>query len=327
MSDMQESPKPFASSADLADKIATLEELAEGVYAFTAEGDPNVGAVVGRDGVLCVDARATPTHAREWLEALRQITRLPVSYLFLTHYHAVRVLGASAFDAAVIVAHEGTRRLIDERGEADFESEARRFPRLFRDVASVPGLTHPTVTFADEMRVTLGDREVVLSFVGRGHTEGDAIVWLPEERILFAGDLVEAAATPYCGDAFLNDWRASTLDRVAALDARVLVPGRGPTVSGGQVGAAISETRAYLDALCQTVGRVVDEGGDLKAAFDAAYTALAPRFGDTAIFEHCMPFNVARAYDELAGARPRVWTAGRDRALWDTLQRARQAAV
>jgi glyoxylase-like metal-dependent hydrolase (beta-lactamase superfamily II) len=320
MSETKASPKPFASSADLADKTATLEELADGVYAFTAEGDPNVGAVVGRDGVLCVDARATPTHAREWLQALRQITDLPVRYLFLTHYHAVRVLGASAFDASVIMAHEATRRLIDERGEADFESEARRFPRLFRDLDSVPGLTHPTMTFTEELRVSLGDRDVILRFLGRGHTEGDAVVWLPGERVLFAGDLVEAAATPYCGDAFLNDWRGATLDRVAALDARALVPGRGPAVSGDQVGAAISETRDYLDGLCETVGRVAGEGGDLKAAFGAAHAALAPRFGDTAIFEHCMPFNVARAYDELAGARPRVWTAERDRAMWDALQ-------
>lgn len=312
--------KPFASSADLADKTATLEEVADGVFAFTAAGDPNVGAVVGRDGVLCVDARATPTHAREWLAALRQITDLPVRYLLLTHYHAVRVLGASAFDASLIVAHEGTRRLIDERGDADFESEARRFPRLFRDVDSVPGLTHPGVTFTNEMRVDLGGREVVLRHLGRGHTEGDAVVWLPQERVLFAGDLVEAAATPYCGDAFLGDWRRVTLDRVAALDARTLIPGRGPTVSGARVVEAIADTRAYLDGLCDAVGRVVRDGGDLRDAFRAAHAHLAPRFGDTAIFEHCMPFNVARAYDELVGTRPRIWTADRDRAMWDALQ-------
>jgi len=312
--------RPFASSADHADQPAVLEELADGVYAFTAQGDPNVGAVVGSEGVLCIDARATPTHAQEWLTALRQITDLPVRYLLLTHYHAVRVLGAAAFGAQAILAHAGTARWIAERGEDDFASEARRFPRLFRDIASVPGLTRPTLSFADEVRVSLGDRDVVLGWIGRGHTEGDAVAWLPEQGVLFAGDLVEANATPYCGDAHLADWRSSTLDRVAAFRAQTLVPGRGPTVSGAEVPAAIAETRAYLDGLCLSVARSVARGGDLKAAFDAAHADLSPRFGATAIFEHCMPFNVARAYDELQGLAPRVWTAARDRDLWTALQ-------
>src|SRR5918999_6290055 len=141
--------KSFASTGDTAEQRSTLEELAPGVFAFTAEGDPNVGAIVGSDSVLAVDARATPTAAREWLTTLRERTELPVRYLALTHYHAVRVLGASAFGADWVIAHEGTRRWILERGEADFESETRRFPRLFRGVESIPGLTYPHVTFSD----------------------------------------------------------------------------------------------------------------------------------------------------------------------------------
>jgi glyoxylase-like metal-dependent hydrolase (beta-lactamase superfamily II) len=312
--------KPFASSADLADKAGTLQELAEGVYAFTAEGDPNVGAVVGSEGVLCVDARATPTHAREWLDVLRGVTDLPIRHLLLTHYHAVRVLGASAFGAGSILAHRGTRELIEERGQADFESEAGRFPRLFRDIGSVPGLTRPTLTFADEIRVSLGDRDVVIGWVGRGHTKGDAVAWVPDAGVLFAGDLVEAGAAPYCGDAYLADWRSATLDRVASFRARSLVPGRGPAVTGVAVGEAVEATRGFLDGLCGAVARVVAAGGDLKAAFDAAYAALQPRYGGTAIFEHCMPFNVARAWDELQGLEPQVWTAARDREVWDRLQ-------
>src|SRR5918997_5878562 len=180
--------KPFASSADLEEKRSTLEELAPGVFAFTAEGDPNVGAVVGEDAVLAIDARATPTHAREWLDELHRLTDKPVRYLVLTHYHAVRVLGASAFEADWVIAHEGTRRWIRERGEADFESETRRFPRLFQDVESIPGLTYPNVAFADSLRLDVGGREVKLLHLGQGHTSGDAAVWLEEERILFAGD-------------------------------------------------------------------------------------------------------------------------------------------
>src|SRR5829696_2297563 len=241
--------KPFASSADLEEKRSRLEELASGVVAYTAEGDPNVGAVIGEEAVLAVDARATPTHAREWLDELRRITDKPIRYLVLTHYHAVRVLGAAAFDAQSAIAHEGTRRWILERGEADFESETRRFPRLFRDVDSIPGLTHPNVAFTDRLTLLLGEREVQLLHVGRGHTAGDAAVWLPEERVLFAGDLVEARAAPYTGDAFIEEWSTTTLDRVEALGAQAIVPGRGPAAGP----EAIGETRAYLHTLWETV--------------------------------------------------------------------------
>ncbi len=305
--------KPFASSADLAEKRSTLEKLAPGVVAFTAEGDPNVGAVIGEDAVLAVDARATPALAREWLDELRRVTDRPVGYLVLTHYHAVRTLGASAFGAEWVIAHEGTRQWIRERGEADFESETRRFPRLFKDVGSIPGLTYPNVAFADRLTLEVGGREVELLHLGRGHTQGDTAVWLPEEKILFAGDLVEARAAPYMGDAFVEEWSTTTLDRVEALGAEVIVPGRGPAAGP----EAIAETREYLRTLWETV-RAGHES--LKEAFEAARAALEPRFGDWWIFEHCFPFNVARAYDEAGGVPPQIWTAEKDAAVWDQLQ-------
>jgi glyoxylase-like metal-dependent hydrolase (beta-lactamase superfamily II) len=312
--------KPFASTADLQEKTSTLEELAPGVFAYTAEGDPNVGAVVGPDSVLAIDARATPTAAREWLGELRALTDLPVRYLVLTHYHAVRVLGASAFEADWIVAHETTRRWILERGEQDFESETRRFPRLFRDVESIPGLTHPTVSFTETLSLFLGERKVQVCYLGGGHTEGDACVWLPQERVLFAGDLVEARAAPYMGDAAIEEWSTSTLDRVEALGAVALVPGRGPALKGNDVGNGIAGTRDYLRMLWQTAREVHDRGGTLREAFDAARAALEPRFGDWWIFEHCLPFNVARAWDEAGGLPPQVWTAEKDAAVWADLQ-------
>src|SRR2546423_3007594 len=106
--------KPFASSADLEEKTETLEVLADGVYALTAEGDPNVGAVEGEDFVVAFEARATPLMAGRWLDRLRRHTDKPVKYLVLSHYHAVRTLGAAAFNASSVIAHEQTRVLIAE---------------------------------------------------------------------------------------------------------------------------------------------------------------------------------------------------------------------
>ena len=316
--------KPFASSADLAAKEQTLEVLAEGVYALTAEGDPNVGAVEGEDFLVCFEAMATPTAARRWLARLREHTGKPVRYLVLSHYHAVRVLGASAFDAEVIVAHDNTRRLVAERGAQDWASEYGRMPRLFDDPDSIPGLTWPTATFSDRFTIHLGgDRgELVLRHCGRGHTEGDIIAWLPERRILFAGDLVEARAALYTGDAFHREWATTTLDRVAAYDADALIGGRGAVVHGrAEVAAAIAQSRDFLDTMLREVGAVRERGGTLRAAFAAAHAALAPAYGGWPIFEHCLPFNVSRLWDELSGIdRPVIWTAERDRAVWAELQ-------
>jgi glyoxylase-like metal-dependent hydrolase (beta-lactamase superfamily II) len=316
--------KPFASSADLSAKTETLEVLGDGVYALTAEGDPNVGAVEGEDFLVAFEARATPAAARDWLARLRTHTDKPVRYLVLSHYHAVRVLGASAFDAGAIVAHENTRKLIAERGKQDWDSEYGRMPRLFKEPAEIPGLTWPDVTFSDRLTIDLGgDRgELVLQYCGRGHTAGDIVAWLPRQRILFAGDLVEAQAALYTGDAFHADWAAGTLDRVAAFGAEALVGGRGAVPRGREaVDAAIAATRDFLRVMQREVGGVHARGGTLKDAFGAAHAALVGRYGHWPIFEHCMPFNVSRLWDELDGVDwPRIWTAERDRAVWDQLQ-------
>ncbi|MGI5202598.1 MBL fold metallo-hydrolase [Spirillospora sp. CA-108201] len=317
-------PRPFASSADLGDKTQTLEILADGVYALTAEGDPNVGAVEGEDFLVCFEALATPAAARDWLAVLREHTDKPIRYLVLSHYHAVRTLGASAFGATVVVAHDLTRALIAERGRQDWESEYGRMPRLFKDPDGIPGLTRPTTTFSGTLTIDLGgDRgDLDLAYCGRGHTEGDIVAWLPRHRILFAGDLVETQAALYTGDAFHREWAAGTLDHVHSFGAEILVGGRGAVAHGRDAAqAAVGQTRDFLTTMIGEVERVRREGGGLRDAFAAVHAALAPAYGGWPIFEHCLPFDVSRLWDELDGVeRPRIWTAERDREVWAELQ-------
>lgn len=317
-------PRPFASSADLGGKTQTLEILADGVYALTAEGDPNVGAVEGEDFLVCFEALATPAAARDWLAVLREHTDKPIRYLVLSHYHAVRTLGASAFGAPVIVAHDLTRALIAERGRQDWESEYGRMPRLFKDPDGIPGLTRPTATFSGTLTIDLGgDRgDLDLAYCGRGHTEGDIVAWLPRHRILFAGDLVETQAALYTGDAFHREWASGTLDHVHSFGAEILVGGRGAVAHGRDAAqAAVGQTRDFLVTMIDEVERVRREGGALKDAFAAVHAALAPAYGGWPIFEHCLPFDVSRLWDELDGVeRPRIWTAERDREVWAELQ-------
>lgn len=315
---------PFASSADLGVKTETLEVLADGVYALTAEGDPNIGAIEAEDFIIAFEARATPVAAKEWLNKLREHTQKPIRYLVLSHYHAVRVLGASAFEAESIIAHDQTKRLIDERGKEDWDSEFGRMPRLFKEPDSIPGLTHPDIIFNDRLEIPLGgDRgNLVLEYMGRGHTAGDIVAWLPKHKILFAGDLVEAQAALYTGDAFHMDWASGTLDKLKALEAEVLIGGRGAVARGrDEVDAAIEQTRGFLNGMIEKVGEVHKRGGTVKEAFEATHEHLAPKFGAWPIFEHCLPFDVQRLWDELDGIDwPRIWTAERDLEVWDKLQ-------
>ena len=313
--------KAFASQADLAEKKVSFDKLSDHAYAYTAEGDPNTGIIVGDNGVLVADAQATPVMAQDVIRRIRELTDKPIKYVVLTHYHAVRVLGASAYRAQEIIASQDTYDLIVERGEADMKSEIERFPRLFRAVESVPGLTWPTLTFKGEMTLWLGKLEVRLMQLGRGHTKGDTVVWLPGERVMLSGDLVEFGATPYAGDAYFNDW-PKTLDAIAALEPAKLVPGRGAALTTPQqVQEGLAATRAFVSELFAAVRPAAVAGNDLRSVYRDACDRLRPKYGEWVIFDHCMPFDVTRAYDEATRyPDPRIWTAERDKEMWAALE-------
>jgi glyoxylase-like metal-dependent hydrolase (beta-lactamase superfamily II) len=315
------SEKKFASQADLAEKEISFDKLSDHAYAYTAEGDPNTGIIVGDDAVMVIDTQATPVMAQDVIRRIREVTDKPVKYVVLSHYHAVRVLGASAYRPEHVIASRDTYDLIAERGEADMKSEVERFPRLFRAVESVPGLTWPTLVFERRLTLWLGRLEVDILQLGRGHTKGDTVVWLPQEKILFSGDLVEYGATPYTGDAYLTDWPA-TLDAVAALEPAKLVPGRGASLqTPEEVKAGLEGTRAFVTEMFDAVKRATAAGKDLRATYRETYAALKPKYGDWVIFDHCLPFDVSRAFDEATRYRdPRIWTAQRDKELWEALE-------
>ncbi len=313
--------KGFASTEDLGEKKVSFDELGPGLYAYTAEGDPNSGVIVGDDSAMVIDAQATPAMADELIARVAKVTDKPIKYVLLTHYHAVRVLGASAFKGAEILSSDATRGLIAERGQQDMDSEIGRFPRLFRAVESIPGLTWPHLTFPDEVSVWLGKREVRIMFIGRGHTAGDVIAVVPDSNVVFSGDLVEYKSACYCGDAHFTDW-PQTLDHLAELQAEALIPGRGAALTSPQmVKDGIALTSDFLSTLYASVKDSVAKGRSLKETFDAARTVMDPKFASFAIYEHCMPFNVSRAYDEARGIEwPVIWTAERDREMWAALQ-------
>lgn len=316
--------KAFASQADLEAKQITFTQLSENAYAYTAEGDPNSGVIIGDDAVMIIDTTATPAMAQDLIAKIRSVTDKPIKYVVLSHYHAVRVLGASAYfaeGAQEIIASRGTYEMIVERGEADMKSEIERFPRLFAGVETVPGLTWPTLVFEKEITLFLGKLEVRIAHLGSGHTMGDTVVWLPSQKVLFSGDLVEYDAACYCGDAQLAQWPA-TLDALQALNAEKLVPGRGPALTTPEaVRQGIAYTKDFVTTLFQSGKEAVEAKLDLKAAMAHTRKAMDPKFGQVFIYEHCLPFDVSRAYDEASGlSHPRIWTAERDKDMWAALQ-------
>jgi glyoxylase-like metal-dependent hydrolase (beta-lactamase superfamily II) len=313
--------KAFASQADLVEKKVSFDKLSDHAYAYTAEGDPNTGIVIGDESVMVIDTQATPVMAQDVVRYIRTVTDKPIEYVVLSHYHAVRVLGASGYRPRHVIASRDTYDLIQERGEADMKSEIERFPRLFRDVGSIPGLTWPTLVFEKRITLWMGKLQVEIMQLGRGHTKGDTVVWLPGDRVMFSGDLVEYGATPYTGDAYLTDWPA-TLDAIEALNPAKLVPGRGPSLqTPEEVKAGLNGTREFVTEMFEAVKRGVEQKQDLRTIYRATYDALKPKFGQWVIFDHCLPFDVTRAHDEATSFRdPRIWTAQRDREMWAALQ-------
>ena len=154
------SQKAFASTGDLAEKKISFTEIGPDLYAYTARRRSQHGRDRRRRQLRSFRRAG---NAREWLdsviEKVRTVTDKPIKYVILSHYHAVRVLGASALPGEGISRPQETHRLVVERGQQDWESEYGRFPRLFRDAESIPGLTWPTLAFKGEMTLFLGKRE------------------------------------------------------------------------------------------------------------------------------------------------------------------------
>ncbi|EAQ02309.1 metallo-beta-lactamase family protein [Pseudooceanicola batsensis HTCC2597] len=313
--------KAFASAGDMEEKTISFTQVGEGLYAFTAEGDPNTGVIIGDESVMIVEAQATPRLARMVIEKVREVTDKPISHLVMTHYHAVRVLGASAYGAREVIMSDVAAAMVEERGQEDWDSEFGRFPRLFQGHEEIPGLTRPTTTFSESMTVYLGKRRVDIMKLGRAHTAGDAVVWVPDQEVMFTGDIVEYHSACYCGDGHFADW-PETLANIAAFEPKSIAPGRGDALVGEEmVARAIANTADFVESTYKPVARVVARGGTLKEAWDVVRAECDPKFTDYAIYEHCLPFNVARAFDEARGIdTPRIWTAERDQEMWADLQ-------
>jgi len=192
-------------------------------YAFY---DQNIGAILGGGEVLVIDTRSTHVQAREILDDLRELTRDPVTVVVDTHGHFDHAHGNHVFRPATIWGHERCVAFIDRTGEARRSEIAREEPSLAADLAEVV-IDPPDRTFRDATTIRVGDREVELRFVGRGHTDHDILISVPGTPVLWAGDLLENGNVPFFGDGYPLDWPVTAAAIVERLGDGIVVPGHG----------------------------------------------------------------------------------------------------
>ncbi len=194
-------------------------------YAFY---DQNVGVILGRAEALVIDTRSTYAQAREIQTDLRELTDAPVGVVVDTHGHFDHVFGNGIFRPATIWGHERCVGFMVRTGEARKRTIAVEEPTLADELAEIV-IDPPDRVFATHARVEVGGREVMLRYLGRGHTDHDIIIEVPGTDVMFAGDLIENGNVPFFGDAYPLDWPAT----VSALAVRiqpeggVVVPGHG----------------------------------------------------------------------------------------------------
>jgi glyoxylase-like metal-dependent hydrolase (beta-lactamase superfamily II) len=204
--------------------------------------DQNIGAILGRDAALVIDTRTTYVQAREILDDLRELTSAPVEAVIDTHGHFDHAFGNRVFRPATIWGHVGCRPFMERTGEARRERIISELPELAGDIREVE-IDPPDRSFEDRALLEVGGRQVELRFLGRGHTDHDAVVLVPGTGVVFAGDLLENGAVPSFGDAYPLEW-PETVDRLAPLVDRVAIPGHGDPGGTDWVREQAAELRA-----------------------------------------------------------------------------------
>ena len=244
--------------------------IADGVYVVPGdtgrgtEGRPNAGFIVTREGVVVVDALASPRQGEALLRTIRSVTQQPVTWLVLTHHHPDHHFGAIVFRraGAKVIAHPDTRVLASEGGSDALVADWVRVVGLdamrgfeFADAPDRP------VTGTDTLR--LGGRTIVITHPGAGHTAGDLMVWLPKERVLFAGDLLIEDGVTMVVDGGARELRHA-LAVIDSLAPRIAVPGHGAIPV--KPAALVARTRGYITALEADMRAAVEKGVPMRRA-------------------------------------------------------------
>lgn len=266
-------------------------QLAPGVWAFIGgEGRTNSGFIETDLGVVVIDTQGPPELAKLLRVKILEVTEKPVTLVINTHYHGDHTFGNQYFADALILAHENTRKALVERDEG----HRTMFLRFFgEDSLREFRLTLPQATFNDRMTLMYGGKTIELIYAGgSAHTGGDIFVWLPDEKVLFAGDLLYKGRLPLLND---GDSRgaAAAVEGMLATGARVFVPGHGELADAKDAAAY----RGFLEALRSEVGRMKREGMTKE---EVRAKISLPGYSGWLMYKEWLSGGAAKVYDELA---------------------------
>lgn len=269
--------------------LPELVKLADGVYGFIGkEGATNSGFIVTNEGIVVIDTQGSKDLAILLKKKMQEITDKPVIYVINTHYHGDHTFGNQYFkEAKEIISHENTKKNLVEKDSQHRE----QFKKLFGENA-LEGfeLTLPTKTFKDTLTLWAGGKTLELAYLGRGHTDGDIIVYLPIERIMFGGDLLYKDRLPWLGDAYASEW-IETLDKLKHFDAVIHIPGHGDI---GNI-AMLQNLQQYLMDLQLEVKKYIEKG---KTLDEMKKEINLPKYTNWLKYKEWLPVNAEKVYKE-----------------------------
>ena len=270
-------------------------ELTHGVFARLHEGLTNAGIIVGDDGVLVIDSLRVPSFARDLLEDVRRLTDKPVRYVVNTHSHWDHSWGNQEFPGSTIVGHVNCRsEMVSPEITVRWREKVVSAGDPWSEEAESVRITPPSLTFRDTLHLHFAGRPIDLHWLGRAHTSGDTFIHLPEDRLLFTGDVAQDGGVPYMLDGYMRDWVA-TDTRLLGINAERFVSGHGPV---GERPALVA-ARDFIVALVEGVEATLAEGQDEATAAATVTAALRDRFGGWRRFEG-VEESVAYAYRQIA---------------------------
>jgi cyclase len=212
-----------------------LVKIADNIYSYVdvKKGSPqnsfgaNAGIIIGKDGIVVVDTLISANEAKRFIKDIRLISDKPIRYVINTHYHLDHSFGNSEFEklGAVIIAHENCKKDIENKGEAALKN-VKGYGLSDADMEGTK-IAIPSLTFRDRMGIDLGDQKIELIYAGPSHSDDSIIIYLPDKKVLFAGDILFTEYHPFIADGNLEGW-GKVLDNIMVMDITKIIPGHGP---------------------------------------------------------------------------------------------------
>lgn len=252
-----------------------IVELGNGIYARLHDGLTNSGIIVGDKSVIVIDSLRVPSFARDLIQDIRHITSKPTQYVIDTHSHWDHSWGNEEFPEAIIVGHNNCyQEMVDVEANLHWRTKITQSNDPWSEEAKLVKITPPNLTFESCMRLYFGGHEIQLVYFGKAHTSGDIFIYLPENKIVFTGDVAQDGRVPYLGDSYPSDW-PNTDDLLIELPVNRFVSGHGPIGSY----ETLVESRDFIHQLVEYTKFGLLESMNVDMLTTYVINKLAPQFG------------------------------------------------